>query len=174
VEAIVQNSQIIFLRMHKKFEFDYECYDSSSELNKDDQELLTKAREVTSLAYAPYSQFYVGAVGRLKNSQVVAGTNQENASYPVGICAERVLLGNAAMLYPGVPIDTIAISYNSDQVKPTHPISPCGMCRQALLEYETRTLEPIRLILSGQEGKVYIIKTVAALLPFAFTSSELQ
>jgi cytidine deaminase len=160
--------------MQKKFEFDYESYNDSSELTREDQELLAKARAITAQAYAPYSQFFVGAIARLKNGQQVAGTNQENASYPVGICAERVLLGNAAMLHPGVPIDTIAISYNSQQVKPAHPISPCGMCRQALLEYETRTLEPIRLILSGQEGKVFIIKTVTALLPFAFTGSELQ
>ena len=75
----------------------------------------------------------------------VAGTNQENASYPVGICAERVLLGNAATYYPGIAIDTMAISYNSEDVKSDHPISPCGMCRQALLEYETRTEKPIRV-----------------------------
>jgi cytidine deaminase len=160
--------------MQTRYEFEYETFNDSNELSKADQELLAKARAVTAQAYAPYSNFFVGAVGRLKNGELVAGTNQENASYPVGICAERVLLGNAAMLFPGVSIDTIAISYNSEQVKPTHPISPCGMCRQALLEYETRTNEPIRLILSGQEGKVYIIKTVRSLLPFAFTSSELQ
>jgi cytidine deaminase len=109
----------------------------------------------------------------LENGQVVAGTNQENASYPVGICAERVLLGSVAVLHPNVPIESIAISYSSETVKSDHPISPCGMCRQALLEYETRLSKPIRLILSGQEGRVYIIKTASLLLPFAFTSSEL-
>ncbi len=157
----------------QQFKFEYEVYNDISELNKQDADLLAKARTVTKNAYAPYSNFYVGAAARLENNEIISGTNQENASYPVGICAERVLLGNAATLHPGIPIDTIAISYDSKEVKSDHPISPCGMCRQSLLEYETRTDKPIRLILSGQEGKIYIIKTVKFLLPFAFTSDEL-
>ena len=156
-----------------KFEFQYEVYSDSSELNEKDSRLLAEARKVTEQAYAPYSNFHVGAVALLDNSEIVKGTNQENASYPVGICAERVLLGSAATLYPDIPIKTIAISYNSEEIKSDHPISPCGMCRQALLEYETRTSKPIRLILSGQEGKVFIIKTARFLLPFAFTKDEL-
>jgi len=158
---------------NKKFEFEYEVYNDISELNKQDAELLTTARAVTKQAYAPYSNFFVGAVAKLNNGKVVSGTNQENASYPVGICAERVLLGNAATLYPDISIDTMAISYDSKTVKSDHPISPCGMCRQSLLEYETRTDKPIRLILAGQEGKIIIVKTVSFLLPFAFTSGEL-
>lgn len=156
-----------------KFEFQYEEYKDISELNQQDAWLLTEARAVTEQAYAPYSNFQVGAVAILENGEVVAGTNQENASYPVGICAERVLLGNIATIHPHVPVISIAISYNSADVKSDHPISPCGMCRQALLEYETRMSKPIRLILSGQEGKVFIIKTASFLLPFAFTKSEL-
>jgi cytidine deaminase len=156
-----------------KFEFQYEVYNDISELTKEDADLLTNARATTKQAYAPYSNFFVGAVARLSNGETVAGTNQENASYPVGICAERVLLGNAATIYPGVSIDTIAISYDSKEVASDHPISPCGMCRQALLEYETRTGAPIRLLLAGQQGKIYIVKTVRFLLPFAFDSSEL-
>lgn len=156
-----------------KFEFQYEVYNDICELNEQDTWLLTEARAVTVQAYAPYSNFHVGAVAILENGAVVAGTNQENASYPVGICAERVLLGTVATMHPNIPIKSIAISYNSDEVKSDHPISPCGMCRQALLEYETRTKEPIRLILSGQQGKVYIIKTASFLLPFAFTKDEL-
>jgi cytidine deaminase len=157
----------------QQFKFEYEVYNDVSELRKEDTDLLTKARTVTKNAYAPYSNFYVGAAARLANDEIITGTNQENASYPVGICAERVLLGNAATIYPGVSIDTMAISYDSKEVKSDHPISPCGMCRQSLLEYETRTAKPIRLILSGQEGKIYIVKTVKFLLPFAFTSDEL-
>lgn len=164
---------LIIALMEKKFEFQYEVYNDTSELKKEDAELLTQARAVTKQAYAPYSNFFVGAVARLNNGETVAGTNQENASYPVGICAERVLLGNAATSYPGVSIDTMAISYDSKEVKSDHPISPCGMCRQSLLEYETRTNKPIRMILAGQEGKIYIVKTVSFLLPFAFTSGEL-
>jgi cytidine deaminase len=155
------------------FEFAYEVYNDISELQPADADLLCRARAVTKQAYAPYSNFFVGAMAKLVNGEMVAGTNQENASYPVGICAERVLLGNAATLYPGVAIDTLAISYDSKDVKSDHPISPCGMCRQALLEYETRTKQPFRLILAGQEGKIQLIKTASFLLPFAFTSDEL-
>ncbi len=164
----------LLLIMEHKYEFQYEVFNDITELSEDDAWLLTEAREVTEQAYAPYSNFHVGAVAILENGEVVAGTNQENASYPVGICAERVLLGSVATIHPDVPIKTIAISYNSEEIKSDHPISPCGMCRQALLEYETRTKKPIRLILSGQEGKVYIIKTASFLLPFAFTSDELN
>ena len=158
----------------RKFEFQYEVYNDSSELPEKDAWLLNEARTVTEHAYAPYSNFYVGAVAILSNGKIIAGTNQENASYPVGICAERVLLGTVATLHPNVAIESIAISYNSDTVKSDHPISPCGMCRQSLLEYETRLKKTIRLILSGQEGKVYVIKTASLLLPFAFTGNELK
>lgn len=157
-----------------KFEFSYDVYKDISELDEKDAWLLNEARAITEQAYAPYSNFHVGAVAMLSNGEVVAGTNQENASYPVGICAERVLLGNAATLYPGVSIETLAISYNSDEVKSDHPISPCGMCRQAILEYETRLKKPIRLILGGMEGEIQIIKTASLLLPFAFTKKELE
>ncbi len=156
-----------------KFEFQYEVYEDISQLSEKDAWLLTEAKTVTEQAYAPYSNFHVGAVAMMENGEVVAGTNQENASYPVGICAERVLLGSVATIHPKVPVSSIAISYNSKEVQSDHPIFPCGMCRQALLEYETRLNKPIRLILGGMEGKVYIIKSASQLLPFAFTSEEL-
>ncbi len=156
-----------------QFGFAYEVYTDISELNEKDAWLLNEARNITEQAYAPYSNFHVGTMAILENGEIVAGTNQENASYPVGICAERVLLGSAATIHPGVPIVSMAVSYKSKENESDHPISPCGMCRQALLEYETRSKKPIRLILSGQEGKVYIIKTASHLLPFAFTSDEL-
>jgi cytidine deaminase len=156
------------------FEFRYQVFDDISELSEMDARLLNEARSVTKQAYAPYSNFHVGAVAMLANGQIVSGTNQENASYPVGICAERVLLGIVATLYPNVAIESIAVSYNSENVKTDHPISPCGMCRQALVEYENRLNNPIRVILSGQEGKVLIINSVNSLLPFAFTSTELK
>jgi cytidine deaminase len=174
IRGIVVYKRIVAPMKDQKFEFTYEVYTDSSELAEKDAWLLNEARQITEQAYAPYSNFHVGAVAMLANGEVVAGTNQENASYPVGICAERVLLGNAATLYPGIAIETMAISYNSDNVKSDHPISPCGMCRQALLEYETRLKYPIRLILAGMEGEIQIVKTSSLLLPFAFTSSELK
>ncbi|RYY62495.1 MAG: cytidine deaminase [Chitinophagaceae bacterium] len=156
-----------------RVEFTFTVLDNSGELEPGDAALLERAKEVTAGAYAPYSKFRVGAAARLLNGQVVSGTNQENASYPVGICAERSLLATAASLFPGVAIDTMAITYAGDFVKSDHPISPCGMCRQSLQEAESRGGRPIRLILGGQEGEVFIINTAADLLPFAFTPTEL-
>ena len=159
-----------------KFEFHYQIYDDISELSKTDATLLEKARTVTSEAYAPYSNFHVGAVGMLLNGEIVSGTNQENASFPVGICAERSLLATAASSFPGQPIDTIAVSYHNknNNTESDRPISPCDMCRQSLQEYEIRVKNPIRLILGGQTGKIIIIKSASQLLPFAFTPEELK
>ena len=157
-----------------KIEFSYLQFENSEQLSEADAQLLEKAREVTKQAYAPYSNFNVGAVAILENGSFVSGTNQENASYPVGICAERVLLGNAATQYPGIAIKAIAISYRSSHDASDKPISPCGMCRQALVEYEVRMNHPIRVILSGLSGEVQIIEKANFLLPFAFTSSNLN
>jgi cytidine deaminase len=157
-----------------KYEFAYEVYNDSTDLKENDAALLNLARSFTKNAYAPYSHFHVAAVARMANGETIAGTNQENASYPVGVCAERVLLGIAASLHPDVPIETMAISYDNREAHSDHPISPCGMCRQSLLEYEMRLKKPIRLILSGQSGKVFIISTASLLLPFGFTSDELN
>jgi len=157
----------------RKFEFSFEVYDSIDELSAEDQQLLTEARNVTEQAYAPYSNFRVGAAAKLENGNIVTGTNQENASYPVGICAERVLLSTVSSLYPDVPVTTMAVSYQSNKIKSDHPISPCGMCRQALLEFEGRTSKLIRLILAGIKGKIYVIRSASQLLPLAFGSEEL-
>ena len=157
----------------KKFEFLFEVYDSIDELSAGDQQLLAQARDITGKAYAPYSNFHVGAAAKLENGKVVTGTNQENASYPVGICAERVLLSTISSLYPDVPVETMAVSYQSNKMKSDHPISPCGMCRQALLEFEGRTSKLIRLILAGMKGKIYVIRSASQLLPLAFGSEEL-
>lgn len=157
----------------QRFEFSFAIYDGIDELNEADRHLLNEARRSIKNAYAPYSNFFVGAAAKLSNGEIVRGSNQENASYPVGTCAERVLLGTASSLYPNEPIETMAISYQSKTVKSDHPISPCGMCRQALLEFEERMIKPIRLILGGMEGKIYVIKSVSQLLPLAFTKEEL-
>jgi cytidine deaminase len=158
----------------KEHSFLYEVYDSLEELNTGDARLLQAAREVTQNAYAPYSHFRVGAVAKLGNGQIVSGTNQENASFPAGICAERVLLSTAASLYPGVAIETLAVSYHNENGPSDRPISPCGICRQSLQEFEQRTGKPVRIILGGQDGKIYIIPQAGLLLPFAFTSEELK
>lgn len=155
------------------YEFAYEVYEDSAQLPATDAKLLQLAREITGKAYAPYSKFYVGAAALLANGEILLGTNQENASYPVGICAERVLLGTAATLHPDVAVTAMAVSFNTAKEKSDHPISPCGMCRQSLLEYETRFKHPIRLIMGGMEGPVHVVGAAKQLLPFAFTSEEL-
>jgi cytidine deaminase len=153
--------------------FSFEIFDSDKELDPDDALLLGEAKIATRLAYAPYSGFRVSAVAKLQNGKTIAGTNQENASFPVGICAERVLLSAVSSAYPGIAIETIAVTYDGDGVKSDHPISPCGICRQSLHEYEQRQKSPIRLILSGNQGKVYIISKAGFLLPLAFTADSM-
>ncbi len=160
--------------MDQEFKFTYQRLKSSDELSKDDQDLLEKARAATSDAYAPYSNFNVSAVAKMKSGEIVKGTNQENAAYPVGICAERVLLSTISSIYPNTSIETMAISYDNKNGASNHPISPCGMCRQALVEYEGRTGQPIKLIMAGQEGEVIVLETAKRLLPFSFSVEDMK
>jgi cytidine deaminase len=160
---------------NQKYGFEFAVYESIDELDPADAALLKKARETAEKAYAPYSHFFVGAVAKMANGELLTGTNQENASYPVTLCAERSLLATVAAIHPNVPIDTMAITYhnhNKDSDS-SHPISPCGMCRQSLVEYEGRVDKPIRLILGGFEGKVYVVEKASMLLPLSFTSKDL-
>lgn len=159
--------------MKETYQFTYEQYNSIEDLPADDAALLREAQQATKLSYAPYSHFHVGAVAKMANGALVRGSNQENASFPVGLCAERVLTAAAISTHPDVAIDTIAISYNSDEVKSDHPVAPCGICRQSLQELEQRLHQPIRLILGGMQGKIIVIPSASTLLPFAFTSEEL-
>ncbi len=158
----------------KQVIFNYEQYSSISELQAGDALLLQKAIDATKLAYAPYSNFKVGAAAKLVNGEILQGANQENASYPVGICAERALIASAAALFPNVAIETIAISYTSTIVKSDHPITPCGICRQALHEFQLRMQKNIRLILGGEQGEVILLSDVDSLLPLSFSASDLQ
>lgn len=158
----------------KELRFFVEVYSSVEELSTDDAALLAAARAVTGQAYAPYSRFLVGAAASLQNGKIITATNQENASYPVGICAERVLLSAVASQEQGVAIHTIAVSYNNLQGESNHPVSPCGICRQSLAEYEERFGQPIRIILSGMTGEVHIVDTVQHLLPLSFGSTDMK
>jgi cytidine deaminase len=157
-----------------KINFEYELYESADELSMSDASLLKEARDFTQTAYAPYSHFNVSAVARLANGEIIKGSNQENASYPVGICAERSLLSVAGSLYPGMAIDTLVVSYEGEGNSNDSPIAPCGMCRQALLEFENRTGHPMRVILSGKTGKVFVIKSASTLLPLSFSKQDLK
>ena len=104
-------------------------FDTLEELPAEDQELILQARKSMSLAYAPYSQFHVGAALRLENNVIVAGNNQENASYPEGLCAERVALFAAGAMYSGIKIKTLAVVASSKNHRIDKPVTPCGACR---------------------------------------------
>jgi cytidine deaminase len=160
--------------MQKEFTLHYEEYGSDRELGPEDAALLRTAREVTAHAYAPYSHFRVGAAARLANGVVITGTNQENASFPAGICAERTLLSVAGAQHPGVAIETLAISYHNENGFSDRPVSPCGICRQSLQEFEQRTGRPMRVVLGGETGKVLVLERSGLLLPFAFSADELR
>lgn len=160
--------------MQKEFTTRYEEYASDQDLKAADADLLKAARAATAHAYAPYSHFRVGAAARLVNGVVITGTNQENASYPAGICAERTLLSVAGAQYPGVAIDTLAISYHNEHGVSDRPIAPCGICRQSLQEFEQRTARAMRVILGGESGKVIVLERSGLLLPFAFSADELK
>jgi cytidine deaminase len=158
----------------EEYKFTVAVYDSIDELDQADAFLLAEARAVTQFAYAPYSNFNVGAFARLVNGETVSGTNQENASYPAGLCAERVLMSSASSLHPGVAIETMAISYHNLKGSSNGPVSPCGICRQTLTEFQHRFDKPIRLILGGMEGKIQVIENAEFLLPFSFGSDDLK
>jgi len=158
----------------KQVQFSVEVYDTAADLPAADAALLAEARQIAEVAYAPYSNFFVGAAARLANGMVVKGTNQENAAYPAGMCAERTLMFAAATAYPGIGIETMAISYDNKNGESNQPISPCGMCRQVLTEFEERTGQSIKLIMGGLNGQVYIVQSAKELLPLTFTSDDLK
>src|SRR6476620_9093231 len=150
------------------YQFGYRVYESFSELSDDDKVLLKAAQEATALAYAPYSDFHVGAAAKLANGEIITGGNQENASFPAGLCAEGVVMAVAAARFPHMPIDTLAISYNSSRPESDHPIAPCGICRQSLEEFRAKRGSPVRLLMGGMSGKIIEVSDASALLPLAF------
>jgi cytidine deaminase len=142
-------------------------------LSVKDLELLDIAHEAAKHAYAPYSHFKVGAAVLLKNGHIISGNNQENAVFPSGLCAERVALFYAAAQFPESPIAKIAITAIGGEKEVRQPVPPCGSCRQSLLEYELKFDEPIELIMAGEKGEVYIVKSAADLLPLSFSKGFL-
>lgn len=152
----------------------YQILENKAELSPSDRALLERAESQRALAYAPYSHFHVGSALRLADGTIIVGSNQENASFPVGICGERVALFAAGAQYPYQPVDTIAISVASEEEDLAPAAAPCGMCRQAIAEYEVRHQRPIRLILGGETSTIYIMESASQLLPLAFDASFLQ
>ncbi|MBW8243504.1 cytidine deaminase [Muricauda oceani] len=157
----------------KKIGFELLIFDDASELSQNEQKLLHEASMARQNAYAPYSKFRVGAAVLLENGEVIIGSNQENASYPAGLCAERVAIFHAGAKYPGVAVKTIAICASSSKDGTVSPAAPCGNCRQSIIEYEQKQRLPISLLLSSETGPIYKCNSMADILPLAFNSSFL-
>jgi len=150
--------------------FEYEVFETRNELPEADLNLVSKANEISKTAYAPYSNFHVGAAVELEDGQIFVGNNQENASYPVGTCAERGLLAYVNANFPNIKIKKLAVS----TININHPLPPCGMCRQYILEMEKKQNANIALFLAGNEGQVFKVDTAKDLLPLFFTEDFLD
>jgi len=150
-----------------------QVYDSIDELPNDIQNLMNDAIEARNNAYAPYSKFNVGAAILLDNNKIVTGSNQENASYPSGLCAERTAIYYTGAKYPKAKMLKMALTASSQNQVTDKPIPPCGACRQAIAEYEIKQEHPIEIYFMGAKGKVVKSKSLANLLPLIFESSVL-
>jgi len=143
------------------------------ELTLQEQDLLNKAKEQVFKSYAPYSKFHVGAAILLANGEIVTGSNQENSAYPSGLCAERTAIFYANAQYPDVPVETLAIAAYTNGNFLAEPVTPCGACRQVLLETETRFKKPFAILLYGTQN-IYKIYSAAQLLPLCFGKESLE
>ncbi len=151
----------------------YTEYNGTDQLPFDDKMLIMKARDAAKKAYAPYSGFRVGASVLLENGIIITGSNQENAAYPSGICAERTALFYASSQYPKVPIIAIAVSTINISATSSDIAKPCGACRQVMAEYEDLSGKPLRIILDSTD-KVVIVIGMDSLLPLRFKKEDLK
>ena len=148
----------------------YTVYQNLTELPAKAAHLMKEAIAARQKAYAPYSHFKVGAAVLLKNGHIFIGSNQENAAYPSGLCAERVAIYQASTQYPDEEIEMIAIT-GTAEIPTAHPVSPCGSCRQSLSEYETKQQKLIPVYFMGAEGNIIQTDSIKDLLPFLFDGS---
>lgn len=159
----------------KKFTIssDLTLYDSIDELPNEVLDLMLRSIEARSKAYSPYSRFQVGAALLLDNNEVITGSNQENASYPAGLCAERTAIFYAGARFPDAKMKKLAISAKSLNYIVDRPTAPCGSCRQAIAEYEVKQEAPIEIYFMGETGKVVKADSIASLLPLLFDKTYL-
>lgn len=159
----------------KKIHIDTEVYqiDSLEELSREERLLTEKSKEAVKNAYAPYSKFNVGAAVLLENGEIFSGTNQENAAFPSGMCAERVAIFYANSQYPDTAVKAIAVSAFYNDRYTEEPVPPCGACRQVLLETETRFKKTIKVLLVSDD-KITFTKNVKTLLPINFDEEFLK
>ena len=151
----------------------FAAYNTIEELPTEIQNLFKQAVTVQKNAYAPYSKFRVGVAISLDNGKTILGTNQENAAYPSGLCAERVALYQAVSNFPESKILTIVITASSEKNEVTSPITPCGSCRQSIAEYEIKQESPIAIYFTGESGKIYKSESLKNLLPLIFNKKLL-
>ena len=156
--------------MKQEHTFSYELHENWKELPVQDQILVDRALEAMQAAYAPYSKFKVGASVRLDNDAIVTGSNQENSAYPSGLCAERVVLFHVGANYPKQAVQTLCIVAEGDLIPSQKLLSPCGACRQVMLETENRQNNNIRVIIVNQDNRALILNSVIDLLPFGFSA----
>lgn len=159
--------------MIKTVQFEIEILQSIEDLLPDEKLLLSHAVDACEGAYAPYSKFKVGAAILLENEKIIVGNNQENAAYPSGLCAERVAVYAASSQFPDTTIKKMAITASAPNYLMSFPITPCGACRQSILEYELKQNQEIILILRGETGEIYRICGIKKLLPLYFGESSL-
>ena len=158
--------------MKQEHSFSYELHENWKELPVQDQILVDRALEAMQAAYAPYSKFKVGASVRLDNDTIVTGSNQENSAYPSGLCAERVVLFHVGANYPKQAVQTLCIVAEGDLIPSEKLLSPCGACRQVMLETENRQNNRIRVIIVNQDNRALILNSVIDLLPFGFSAGH--
>ncbi|HHB51691.1 MAG TPA: cytidine deaminase [Saprospiraceae bacterium] len=143
------------------------------DLNSEDKTLLMEAKNALEKSYSNYSNFKVGAAVLLENGEIINGANQENAAYPMCLCAERVALAAASSIYPQSPVKAIAVTVKNPVNKVTTPAAPCGACRQVMSETEDRYGTKMKVIMQGEEGEIYQVQSVKDLLPLFFTGDFL-
>lgn len=145
---------------------------SYEELTETEKKLVDTAKEASNRSYAPYSRFQVGAAALLSGGLIISGSNQENAAYPSGICAERTTLFYANSQYPDLAVESLAIAAQTGGSFIERPTAPCGACRQVILETEERYRHPIHIYLYGTD-EIYIVESIRGLLPLCFGKNDL-
>lgn len=158
--------------MRQNLTISFDRFEHWQELTESDQILVKKAFEVSKTAYAPYSKFHVGASLRLSNGEIITGSNQENIAYPSGLCAERVALFYTGANYPNEQIETLCVVAEGELLPIDKILSPCGACRQVMLETEVRQKKSYRIILVSQNGVSIVFDSAVDLLPLAFGITE--
>ncbi len=152
----------------------YDEYEKDDLLTSEDLELLNEARNALKGSYAPYSNFHVGAAVLLDNGKIIRGSNQENAAFPSGLCAERVALFHAKSEFPDAEVKSLAITASADHFNNNEPVTPCGSCRQVIAETEKRQSNRIRIIMKGDSGIIRILNGIEGLLPMMFHEELLK